>query len=240
MTPDPAIALAFETTWPAAERRDHGALRTGRGLGAGGRVSSTRAMSSGWSDADIDAAEATHRGWDQPPMFRVTDDDTALQQALAARGYLSQTPTAIMACPLSGLLGDMPGMVAFDIWPPLAIQREIWSAGNINPARQAVMDHVQGPKTALLGRLDDRAAAAGFVAIQGPVAMIHALEVLSAFRRRGLAGWMMRAAAQWAQQAGASTLALAVSRSNTPAMALYRSLGFAEVGGYGYWALRSD
>nr|WP_230383175.1 GNAT family N-acetyltransferase [Paracoccus shanxieyensis] len=102
------------------------------------------------------------------------------------------------------------------------------------------MDHVQGPKTALLGRLDDRAAAAGFVAIQGPVAMIHALEVLSAFRRRGLAGWMMRAAAQWAQQAGASTLALAVSRSNTPAMALYRSLGFAEVGGYGYWALRSD
>ena len=51
---------------------------------------------------------------------------------------------------------------------------------------------------------------------------------------------MMRAAAQWAQQAGASTLALAVSRSNTPAMALYHNLGFAEVGGYGYWALRSD
>ncbi|SMO79435.1 GNAT family N-acetyltransferase [Paracoccus laeviglucosivorans] len=236
MTPDPRIALAFEATWPAAEFADSGALRSGRGLGAGGRVSSTRALSPHWTEADISAAEAVHHGWQQRPMFRVTDTDRPLQQALAARGYMAETPTAILSADLGALDISRPRMTTFDIWPPLEIQRTIWAAGNINPARQAVMDRVTGPRTAILGRLDDRAAGAGFVALHGDVAMIHALEVLSDFRRRGLARHMMRAAAEWAKANGASHLALAVSRPNVAALALYTGMGFQEVGGYGYWA----
>lgn len=236
MTPDAQINLSFEATWPAAETRDTGAFRSGRGLGAGGRVSSTRPLTGDWQQADFDAAEAVHRGWDQPPMFRLADSDARLQDALLQRGYHAGTPTAIMSADCAELALDLPGMTTFAIWPPLAIQSDIWISGNISPPRQAVMTRVTLPKTAILGRSHDRAAGAAFVAQAGPVAMIHAIEVLPEFRRKGLAGWMIRTAAHWALAQGAPRLGLAVSRANTTARTAYDRLGFVEIGGYSYWS----
>lgn len=237
MTPDPALARVFETSWPAAETRDSGAFRSGRGLGAGGRVSSTVAWRPDWEDADIPAVEAVHRDWGQRAMFRVAQEDARLQDALAARGYAPETPTAIMQANCADLLAEpVPDMTCFTIWPPLAIQCDLWAAGNISPARQAVMPRVQPPHSSVLGRLDDRAAGAAFVVADGPVAMIHAIEVAPQFRRRGLAGWMIRAAAGWAHAQGATRLGLAVSRANSGARAAYDCLGFSEVGSYSYWA----
>ena len=130
----------------------------------------------------------------------------------------------------------VPEMTAFTIWPPLAIQGDIWAAGNISAARQAVMPLVTLPKTSILGRHQDRAAGAAFVAVDGPVAMVHAIEIAPGFRRKGLATWLVRKAAEWAQDNGATRLGLAVSRANTGARALYDRMGFAEIGGYAYWA----
>ena len=161
---------------------------------------------------------------------------TAILDALAARGYRPHTPTAIMVCGCAALAGQLPGMTAFATWPPLAIQRDLWAAGGIGAARQAVMERVALPRAALLGRLHDRAAGAAFVAADGPVAMIHAIEVAPAFRRQGMAGWLLGAAADWALSVGADRLALAVGRANTAARAAYDKLGFAEVGAYDYWS----
>ena len=233
---DAALARAFEETWPAAEYADAGGFRVGRGLGAGGRVSSARAVGA-WVSNDIAAAEAIHRGWGQQPMFRVLDSDTDLVAALTAAGYRRDTPTAIMEALVSALTDrPIPPLTTFAIWPPLAIQRDIWAAGNITPSRQAVMDRVAAPKTAILGRIDDRAAGAAFAAVCDAVAMVHAVEVLPAFRRRGLAGWMMRQVALWAAEQGAARIGLAVSRANTGARATYDRLGFAEIAGYAYYA----
>lgn len=235
MTPDADIARAFETTWPAAEYHDDGAFRTGRGLGGGGRISSTRALSSDWRADDISAVEAVHEGWGQRPMFRVPDTDAALSDALVQRGYLAGSPTAIMAIECAALAEPVPPLTMFDIWPPLAIQREIWAAGNISPPRQAAMDRVAVRRTAILGRVQDRAAGSGFIAVDGPVGMIHAIEVAPEFRRRGIAGLIMRFGAQWAASQGATRLALAVTRTNSGARAAYDGMGFAEMGGYSYW-----
>lgn len=235
MRPDDGIAAAFEATWPAAETARHGGIAVGRGRGAGGRVSSARAVDR-WSGADLDAAEAQHLNWDQPPLFRAWDDEVDLIRALQDRGYRFDTPTLVLAAPLSVLTDrTLPPVTAFAIWPPLAIQREIWAAGNIGPARQAVMEHGPHPKAALLGRIRDRAAGAGFVACHGDVAMVHGIEVLPDFRRQGLASWMMRQAAFWAADQGASRIALAVSRRNEVARAVYTSLGFAVAGSYAYY-----
>lgn len=232
---DAALTSAFEATWPAAEYRDAGGLRVGRGLGAGGRVSSAHPVGP-WSQADIDEAVEIHREWGQTPMFRTLDSDAPLIDALTAQGFLRSNPTAIMTIPVAGLTDTpLPPVTAFAIWPPLSIQREIWVAGNINPARQAVMDRVAQPRTSLLGRIEDRPAGAGFVAIHQGVAMVHAVEVLQAFRRKGMAGWIMRQAAFWAAENGADRIALAVSRANTGARATYDRLGFAEVAGYAYY-----
>lgn len=233
---DAALRSAFEATWPAAEYADAGGFRVGRGYGAGGRVSSARAVGA-WSPDDIARAEAIHRAWDQQPMFRALDSDADLIAALTQAGYRRETPTAIMAAPVAGLTDRaIPPVTTFAVWPPLAIQRDLWRAGSINDARQAVMMQAAAPKAAILGRIDDRAAGAAFVAISDGVAMVHAVEVLPAFRRRGLAGWMMRQAALWAADHGALRIALAVSRANTGARATYDGMGFAEVAGYSYFA----
>ena len=233
---DAALARAFEETWPAADYADAGGFRVGRGLGAGGRVGSARAVGA-WTPADIARAEAIHRIWDQRPLFRALDSDAPLIAALTGAGYRHETPTAILAAPVAALTDlAIPDLTTFAVWPPLAIQRDIWAAGNINAARQAVMGRVAGPKAAILARIDDRAAGAAFAAISGDVAMVHAVEVLPAFRRRGLAGWIMRQAALWAAERGATRLGLAVSRANAGARASYDRLGFTEAAGYAYYA----
>ncbi len=233
---DADLAAAFEETWPAAEYADAGGFRVGRGMGAGGRVSSARVIGP-WSADDIPAVEAIHRAWGQRPMFRALDDDGDLIAALEAAGYMRETPTAIMAAPVAALTDlPLPPITTFAVWPPLAIQREIWATGNIGPSRQAVIDHTPQPKAALLGRIDDRAAGAAFVALHGPVAMVHGVEVLAGFRRRGMAGWLMRQAGFWAAEQDAGRVGLAVSRANTGARATYDRLGFTEVAGYGYYA----
>lgn len=237
---DKPLAQAFEETWPAMEYADAGGFRVGRGLGAGGRVSSAHAFGD-WEPADIDAATAIHLAWRQRPLFRALDSEIALREALEDRGFRPENPTSIMEIEAKALTDKtIPRVMTFAIWPPLAIQREIWAAGNITPARQTVMDRVATPKTSILGRIEDRAAGAAFVAIHQGVALLHALEILPDWRRKGLAGWMMRQAAFWAVENGAERLALAVSKPNTNAVALYEGLGFREVAGYRYYAKEAD
>lgn len=50
------------------------------------------------------------------------------------------------------------------------------------------MDRAAGPKTSLLGRIKDRAAGTGFVAISDGIAVLHAVYILPDWRRMGLAG----------------------------------------------------
>lgn len=232
---DAALDRAFEATWPAAEYADAGGFRVGRAPGAGGRVNSARVIG-GWSDDDLERAIEIQRDWGQGPVFRALDGDADLHAVLEARGFRRTIPTAIMTCPVGMLTNrDLPPVTAFAVWPPLAIQRDIWAAGNINAARQQVMQRVRQPCTSVLGRIKDRAAGAAFVACHGDVAMGHAVEVLPDWRRHGLAGWMMRQAAFWAVGQGAVRIGLAVSRANTAAIALYQFLGFDEAAGYAYY-----
>ena len=225
---------AWQATWPAAEYAQIGGLRVGRGLGGGGRVSAAR-VTGPWDDADIDAAELQHAAWGQPALFAVEDGDP-LERALADRGYARTRPTLILSAPV-GRLTDrpIPPVMALECWPSLAILRELWTEQGIGPDRQAVMDRVPGPRAAILGRINDRAAGAAFAAVHGRIGTVHGLAVLPRFRRRGLAGWMIRRAALFAARHGADTLALAVTEANSEARALYDALGFERIRLYAYW-----
>ncbi|WP_240602489.1 GNAT family N-acetyltransferase [Paracoccus endophyticus] len=234
------LDAAFQATWPAAEYARAGGLQVGRGLGGGGRVSAARATGH-WQPDDIDAAVALQRGWDQPPLIAVGDDDHRLSQALAGRGWQPSRATVLLQAPIAALAGrPVPPVTALPLWPPLAIQRDLWTQMDVGPSRQAVMDRVAGPKWAILGRIEDRAAGCAFVAVAGRIAMLHALVVVPWLRRRGLAGWMTCRAASLGAGAGAEALALAVLRDNAPALALYAALGFSPVGGYAYWTPAGD
>lgn len=233
---DPALARAFETTWPAAEYAQAGGFRVGHGLGAGGRVGSAFTIGN-WMPTDIDAAINIHFNWKQRALFSTLDTETKLQDELETRNFLIEKPSLIMAAPTKVLTDQViPKIMTFTIWPPLSIQRDIWVEGNIDARRQAIMDRVTTFKTSILGRIEDRAAGTAFAALNQDVAMLHALEIAPEFRRKGLAGWMIRQAAFWAEENGASRLALAVLRDNAGAVSLYESLGFRVVTGYRYYA----
>ncbi|MCB2127635.1 MAG: GNAT family N-acetyltransferase [Rhodobacteraceae bacterium] len=222
-----------EATWPAAAFHIAGGFRVREGAGGGQRVSAATAET-GWSEADIDAAEGAQRALGQSPLFMIRPADGPLDTALARRGYAIKDPVNLFDAPVGALLGDAPRLSAFAIWPPLAIMRDIWAEGGIGPERVAVMGRAKGPKTAILGRINDRASGVAFVALHGETAMLHALHVVPGQRRQGSAVNMMRMAAKWAQDHGAKRFSVLVTKANQGANALYSSLGMQVVGEYHY------
>ncbi|MBL4915934.1 GNAT family N-acetyltransferase [Szabonella alba] len=233
MTPQ-ALYDLLEASWPPAFRHRVGPWAIREGQGGGQRVSAATAEG-GWVPDDIALAEHAMAALGQPALFMIRAGDDALDAALDARGYVVKDPVVAYHGDAATIASPAPDpMTAFAHWPPLEIARDIWAEAGIGPGRLAVMDRVHGPKCALLGRRHDRAAGVAFAAIHEDTAMLHALEVLPAMRRQGSANNILRMAAQWALDNGAKGLSLVVTESNSPARALYASLGMTLVGQYHY------
>lgn len=229
------IFAAVDGTWPAHADHRVGPWLLREGRGAGKRVSAATALGPVGA-GDIEQAEAAHRALGQVPLFQIRPGDAGLDAALAARGYHIVDPVQIMAAPVSSFPPPAP-MRAFAHWPPLAMAADVWLDTGINAERQAVMRRAKGPASAVLGRSPEhsnRVAGAAFVALNGRVAMIHAVEVLPEQRRQGTAYQMLCEAAHWSQTRGAEWLTLVVVTQNAGAIALYASLNMAVVGQYHY------
>lgn len=225
------LLAALEATWPAAGLSHAGGFLIRDGKGGGKRVSAATPQGGA---QDLDAADAAMRALGQAPLYMLRDGDAALDAELAGRGLVVVDPVSLYVAPVATVAAEIPKVRVFDVWEPLAICAEIWAEAGIGPARLAVMHRAKGPKTALLSRLGQMPAGTGFVACDGEVAMVHALEVRPEARRNGLARHMMQHAAAWAGRNGATHLALAVTRANGGANALYSSLGMKVAGGYHY------
>lgn len=223
------VMSAIEATWPPAERLENENWVLRRGAGGGKRVSAASGL------GDVSIAEAAMRAWGQRPLFQLTSADAALDEDLAARGYPVVDPVILYAARAEALVGQQSHVAAaYTCAFRPAIMEEIWTGGAIGPARQAIMDRVRRPHTFLMSRADDTPAGVAFAAVDGDVAMIHAIEVLPQLRRKGAGVLLLEAAARFALEHDAPWLALAVTAANDPARALYASLGMAEVGGYHY------
>ncbi len=224
-----------DATWPAVRLHRVGPWDLREGQGGGNRVSALTMRDEGWDLADIALAKAAQAKLGQPALFMVREGEERLDQALADRGYRVFEPVAIYSAAVAELAAEgPPPLTAFCIWPRLQILDQIWAEGGINPARLAIMDRAGGPKTAILGRQNDRAAAAAFVAAAGNATMLHALHIVPEQRRQGIAVKIMRAAAVWSQDIGKMELFLLVAKANFGANALYTSLGMRIVGHYHY------
>jgi ribosomal protein S18 acetylase RimI-like enzyme len=222
-----------DATWPPARFVTQGPWTLREGQGGGKRVSAASATGP-VTEADIDAAIAGLAAMDQKPLFQIREGDDALDEMLAARGFTVIDPVVLYATPVETLTDiPIPKVTAFAIWEPLAIMEEIWAKGGIGPARLAVMARAK-LKTAILSRWNEKPGGVAFAAIHDGVCMVHAVEVLPHQRRQGVADWMMRKAALWAQENGAHSLSVLCVATNTAANALYRKSGFTEIGRYHY------
>ncbi len=236
---EPALYDVIDATWPAARVERLGPVTLREGRGGGSRVSAAT-VDGAFEPADLENAISTMRQMGQVPLFMIRDGDDTLDHWLAEHDFKVKDPVFIRTGRTSDLAETvLPRVTTFTVWPPLAIQKDIWAEGGINAPRLAIMSRVAEPKTAIFGRVDDQPAASAFVATHGEYAMLHALEVQLEHRRKGLAKWMMYQAGQWALRHKAQKLAVLVTQSNLAANALYDQLGLKIAGGYHYRELRN-
>ena len=233
--PDAAACFAaLEATWPAAELTQRGPFLLRRGAGGGQRVSAATATGAATED-DIARAERAMAAWGQAPLFMLRPEEEALDAVLERRGYRIKDPVTLYAAPSAAMIEPRPHRLRhIRVWPPVAVQEEIWQAGGIGPGRLDVMRRAAGARTTLLGRIGQRPAATAYVGVHDGIAMLHALEVAPEGRRQGLGRDMMRGAALWARDAGAEVLTVVVTDANAAANALYSGLGMTPVTRYHY------
>ncbi len=223
------LLRALDATWTPAETVQADGWTLRRGLGGGNRVSA--ASGSGEVQAAVDGLAA----WDQGPLFQLHPEQSDLDSELAELGYRIHEPVEFFAAPVADMIGDQSHMAAaYRCHCRPAIMEEIWAAGGIGPERLAIIDRVTAPKQSLMSRAGDRPAGVAFVAVDDDVAMIHAIEVLTHFRRKGSATLLIEAAARFASEHGARWLTLAVTRANTGAHKLYERFGMVRSGAYHY------
>lgn len=227
----PVLYEAIDATWPAAQLRSLGPWMLRDGQGGGKRVSAATATGE-VEEADIRRAEAAMGA---APLFMIQAGQERLDALLAARGYDVVDPVNLYYGPLDGIAQAPPPRArVFTIWPPLEIQKDIWAAGGIGPARLAVMQRASGRKTTIFGRFENSPAGTGFTAIHDGIAMVHAVEVLEDHRAQGVGRMMTDHAVRWARDAGATHMAVLCTKANTAANALYASMGLTVVGEYHY------
>ncbi len=228
------LMQALEATWPPASS-DADSLpgwRLRDGGGGGKRVSA--AVSTGSTDVAALAAAMRARG--ETPLVQVPGSATALDAALEAAGWAVVDPTVLMVGEAEALATLELGkhVRAVPVGVRLALLNEIWAAGGIGPERRAVMARCEGPHTQIMVRSDDRVTGVAHVAVDGDVAMLHAVEVRASHRRQGAGRGALVGAARFALDHCAAWVALAVTEGNAAARALYEGAGMAPVARYHY------
>ncbi len=228
------LYAVIDGTWPSVAKRAIGPW-TIRVDGKGGSRVSAATAEGPVTARDLPQAEFAMREVGQTPLFMIREGEEDLDALLASHGYEIKDPVNLYAAAVADIATERPPPVtAFTVWPPLAVQAEIWADGGIGQGRLDVMGRARAPKTTFLGRINDKPAGTVFAGIAADCAMIHALEIADDHRRQGLARHLTRAVAFWAQDEGADFLTLVTTQANAGANALYTSLGMTLVGQYHY------
>jgi GNAT superfamily N-acetyltransferase len=189
--------------------------------------------------SDIKLAENKMVQWHQDKLFMIKKNEILLDEALSASGYRVIDPTNIWSISSKNLsIQKTLPVKAFTIFPPLAIQRELWRANHIPPSRIEIMDRVKTHKTTIFGRINARPAASAFVAVSNKFAMVHALVVDKKCRRQGMGKFVMQKVGSWAYQMGAESVVALCTEKNCSANILYKSLGMQVIGKYHYRVLK--
>jgi GNAT superfamily N-acetyltransferase len=231
-----ALELAADEAWPAPVRGRLGDWLLRGADGWTGRANS--ALPVGDPDrplpAAIDAVQRWYAERGQPALVNTPLPLAApVGTELDARGWTARPPvlvqTALLAAlpPAPAQRADLPPVelatTPSDDWLATAHERK----GGLPDAARHVLTDVAQIRFAHVyadGRL--LAAGRGTVTGEGRWLGLASIEVLPEARRQGLAGRVIRSLVDWGRAEGATRAFLQVEQRNTPAVALYRGLGF--------------
>lgn len=224
---------ACREAWPAAAETvvDGWLLRR-----SGGRIRRSNSANPlrgkrGAPDAVLDAAETFYVGHGQTPLFRVPDIAAELETALDRRGYDWEGGTIHLHAGIDELSAGRDGRVAVSPTPD-----EDWFAarfrmGTYDDTERRVFrdmtDLISGDKAFVSCERDNAIAALAYGVIRDGLLVVESVETDPRFRQQGLGRRTVGGLIDWARRAGASAACLQVVVDNTPARALYASLGFS-------------
>lgn len=117
-------------------------------------------------------------------------------------------------CPVEGtaMVADVARLAAQELKPvrvfhvplPVRLQMDLW--------RDAGIDMSSAPvgrgRSTLLGRIEDSPGGCAYLVMSDGICTVHAGIVLPEHRRKSMGRWLMIGAAQWAQDQGATQIAL--------------------------------
>ncbi|MCW3814930.1 GNAT family N-acetyltransferase [Micromonospora sp. DR5-3] len=236
-----ALELAADEAWPAPVRGRLGDWLLRSAAGWTGRANS--ALPVGDPDrplpAALDAVQRWYADHGQPALVNTPLPLAAPVGAeLDARGWAARPPVLVQTAPLAALAAPAapPARRTGAGLPPVELTpspSDDWLAiaagrkGGLPDAARHVLTAVEKIRFAHLyadGRL--LAVGRGTVTGEGRWLGLTLIEVLPEARRQGFAGRVIRALVDWGAAEGATRAFLQVEQRNTPAVNLYRGLGF--------------
>ncbi|MGR6321973.1 GNAT family N-acetyltransferase [Micromonospora soli] len=228
-----ALELAADEAWPAPVRERLGDWLLRSADGWTGRANS--ALPVGDPDrplpAALDAVQRWYADHGRPALVNTPLPLAAPVGAeLDARGWDARPPVLVQTVPLAALPAGRADLPPVEL---TATPSEDWLAtaearkgGLPDVARHVLtaVDRVRFAHVYADGRL--LAAGRGTVTGGGRWLGLTSIEVLPEARRQGLAGRVIRSLVDWGVAEGATHAFLQVEQRNTPAVTLYRGLGF--------------
>ncbi len=181
--------------------------------------------------AVIDAAEAFYAGHGQTPLFRIPDIAAELETELDHRGYDCEGGTIHLYAGIDELAGGGDEQVTVSPVPGEDWFAARFRSGSYDDTEQRIFREmagmITGDKAFVSCERDNEIVALAYGVIRDGLLVVESVETDARFRQQGLGRRTVGGLIDWARRAGASAACLQVVADNTPARALYASLGFS-------------
>jgi GNAT superfamily N-acetyltransferase len=233
-----ALELAADEAWPAPVRARLGDWILRAADNWTGRANSALAVGDPDRplEAAIDAVVQWYRDLGQPPLINAPMPLAApVNAALDARGWTARPLVLVQTAPIAAVLATVERRTDL---PPVELSRTPsadWFAmvtehkGTLPAAARRLLTAVPETVFAHVRGADGELIAVARGTVTGPQRWhgVALVQTAPGVRRRGLAGHVVRAMAEWAAERGAIRAYLQVEERNTAAVALYQRMGFS-------------
>jgi N-acetylglutamate synthase len=236
------VETAGYRCWPASEMVEYDGWELRYADGFSGRANSVLPL--GRSRLRLETKLRFCHEWFEQRGVRLEVRCTPLcepgiDERLAEMGYSLDRPTRVMVADLCGGIaaytGVLPETPDDEWWQAMA---RLWGiAEERRPGWQGIIERISPPAAYPLVTEEDEGVAAGLGAVYGPWLGLFEIVVAPGWRRRGHGQAIAGSLLAWGAARGARYAFLQVVASNTPAIALYESLGFRHL--YDYWYRRA-
>lgn len=184
----------------------------------------------GAPEAVLDAAESFYAGHGQTPLFRIPAIAAEMETALDRRGYQTEGGSIHLHAAIDELAELRNEQVAVSPTPGEDWLEARFRMGGYDDADRHIFRDmtglIAGDKAFASCERYNEIAAVAYGVIRHGLLVVESVGTDGRFRQQGLGRRTVAGLIDWARRSGASAACLQVVADNTPARALYASLGF--------------